>query len=150
MEFDEVKVTRIVRQNGQSVYKINDQTRTRQEIIELLSIARINPDSYNIILQGDIVKFVEMHPNERRELIGEIAGISIYEERKHKAVLELQKVDEKLKETEIVLAERNMYLKELKKDRDHALKYQDMSEKIKVYKASYLKLQIDKKNSGGG
>jgi len=146
-EDKEVKITRIVRQNGQSVYKINDQTRTRQEIIDLLSIAKINPDGYNIILQGDIVKFVEMHPNLRRELIGEIAGISVYEEKKHKAILELDKVDEKLKETEIVLAERNTYLKELKKDRDQALKYKDMSDKIKINKASYLKLRIDKKEN---
>ena len=144
-EDEEVKITRIVRQNGQSVYKINDEARTRQEVLELLGIARINPDAYNIILQGDIIKLVEMHPNERRELIGEIAGISIYEEKKHKAILELEKVDERLKETEIVLAERNTYLKELKKDRDQALKYKDMNDRIKVNKASYLKLQIGKK-----
>jgi|TARA_Y100000310_G_scaffold325208_1_gene388352 chromosome segregation protein len=141
----EVKITRLVRHSGQSVYKINDETRTRQEIIDLLSIARINPDGYNIILQGDIAKFVEMHPDQRRELIGEIAGISIYEEKKHKALLEMQKVDERLKETDIVLTERNTYLKELKKDRDQALKYKDMSDKIRQNKASYLKFQIDKK-----
>ncbi|MBW2977027.1 chromosome segregation protein SMC [Candidatus Woesearchaeota archaeon] len=142
-EDSEVKITRIVRQNGQSVYRINDKTRTRQEIIDLLSIAKINPDGYNIILQGDIVKFVEMHPDERRELIGEIAGISVYEEKKHKALLELQKVDERLNETEIVLTERNTYLKELKKDRDQALKYRDMNDRIKQNRASYLKIQID-------
>jgi chromosome segregation protein len=144
-EDNEVKITRIVRQSGQSIYKINDKTRTRQEIVDLLSIAKINPDGYNIILQGDIVKFVEMHPDQRRELIGEIAGISVYEEKKHKALLELQKVDERLKETEIVLTERSTYLKELKKDRDQALKYQRMNENIKQNKASLLKLQIDKK-----
>lgn len=142
---NEVKITRIVRQNGQSVYKINDETRTRQEIVDLLSIAKINPDGYNIMLQGDIVKFVEMHPDQRRELIGEIAGISVYEEKKHKSLLELQKVDERLKETDIVLTERHTHLKELKKDRDQALKYKDMSNKIRQNKASHLKLQIDKK-----
>ncbi|MBI2135219.1 chromosome segregation protein SMC [Candidatus Woesearchaeota archaeon] len=144
-EEEEVKITRTVRQNGQSVYKINDEARTRQEILDLLGIARINPDAYNIILQGDIIKLVEMHPNERRELIGEIAGISLYEEKKHKAILELEKVDERLKETEIVLSERNTYLKELKKDRDQALKYKDMNDQIRVNKASYLKLQIARK-----
>ena len=86
-----------------------------------------------------------MHPDERRELIGEIAGITVYEEKKHKALLELEKVDERLKETEIVLAERNTYLKELKKDRDQALKYKDMNDRISQNKASYLKLQIDGK-----
>ena len=147
-EDKEIKISRIVRQNGQSVYRINDETRTRHEILDLLSLARINPNGYNIILQGDIVKFVEMYPDARRELIGEIAGISVYEEKKHKAVLELEKVDERLKETEIVLAERNTYLKDLKKDRDQALKYKDMNDRIKVNKASYLKLQIDKKEKG--
>ena len=144
-EDPEVKITRVVRQSGQSIYKINDETRTRQEILELLSIAKINPDGYNIILQGDIIKFVEMHPDQRRELIGEIAGISVYEEKKHKALLELQKVDERLKETEIVLTERNTYLKELKKDRDQALKYKEMNDRIRTNQASYLKIQIDKK-----
>jgi chromosome segregation protein len=141
----EVKITRIVRQNGQSIYKINDKTRTRQEIVDLLSLAKIEPDAYNIILQGDITKFVEMHPIERRELIEEISGISLYEEKKHKALNQLEKVEERLKEAEIVLAERKTYLKELKKDHDQAKKFQDMSNKISQNKASLLKIQIDKK-----
>jgi len=143
----EVKITRVVKHSGQSVYKINDQKRTRQEILDLLNIAKINPDAYNIILQGDIVRFVEMHPEERRKLIEEISGISVYEEKKHKAMLELTRVDERLKETEIVLTERNTYLKELKKDRDQALKYKDMNDKINQNKASFLKIQIDKKQA---
>ena len=143
----EVKITRIVRHSGQSVYKINDKTRTRQEIVDLLNVARINPDSYNVILQGDIIRFVEMHPVERRQIIEEISGISVYEEKKHKAMLEMNKVDEKLKETEIILAERNTYLKELKKERDQAMKYKDMNDRIKQNKASFLKIQIDKKES---
>ena len=141
----EIKITRIVRQNGQSIYKINDKTRTRQEIIDLLSLANIDPDGYNVILQGDITKFVEMHPVERRTLIEEISGISIYEEKKHKALNQLEKVGERLKEAEIVLAERKTYLKELKKDHDQAKKFQDMGNKISQSKASLLKIKIDKK-----
>ena len=146
-EDDEVKISRIVRQNGQSIYKINDKVMTRQQITNLLSLAKIDPDGYNIILQGDIVKFVEMHPEDRRILIEDIAGISVYEEKKHKAMLELEKVEQHLRETELILTERYTYLKELKKDRDEALKYKEMSDKIKQNKASYLRLQIDKKDS---
>jgi len=146
----EVKISRIVKATGQSIYKINDEARTRQQVVDLLSLAKINPDGYNITLQGDIVRLIEMHPDERRMLIEDISGISIYEEKKHKAELELQKVEEHLKETEIILTERNTYLKELKKDRDHALKYKEMSDKIKMNKASYLKIHIDKKERLGG
>ncbi|MBU0628827.1 MAG: chromosome segregation protein SMC [Nanoarchaeota archaeon] len=143
----EVKITRIVRHNGQSVYKINDKVRTRQEIVDLLSLAKIDPDGYNIILQGDITHFVEMPPVERRMLIEEISGISLYEEKKQKALSQLSKVEERLKEAEIVLAERKTYLKELKKDRDQAQKFKDMSDKVSQNKASLLKLQIEKKES---
>ncbi len=146
-EDKEVKITRVVRQNGQSIYKINDKAVTRQQILNLLSLAKIDPDGYNIILQGDITRFVEMHPEERRMLIEDIAGISIYEEKKHKAMLELEKVEQHLRETELILTERSTYLKELKKDRDQALKYKEMSDNIKKNKASYLKIQIDKKET---
>lgn len=146
-EDKEVKVSRIVRQNGQSIYKINDKAMTRQQISNLLSLAKIDPDGYNIILQGDVIKLVEMHPEDRRVLIEDIAGISVYEEKKRKAMLELEKVEQHLRETELILTERNTYLKELKKDRDQALKYKEMSDRIKQYKASYLKMQIDKKEA---
>lgn len=144
-EDEHVKITRMIRKSGQSVYKINDKTRTKQQILELMSVAKINPDGYNIILQGDIVKFTEMPSVERRLLIEEIAGISVYEEKKKKAVSELEKVEAKLNEAEIILTERGSYLKELKKDRDQALKYKDMSDKINQNEASYLKIQIDAK-----
>ncbi|MBW2983544.1 chromosome segregation protein SMC [Candidatus Woesearchaeota archaeon] len=146
-EDKEVKVTRVVLQSGQSLYKINDKARTRQQILDLLNVAKINPDGYNIILQGDIVKFVEMSTVERRMLIEEISGISVYEEKKQKALNELEKVEAKLKEAEIILTERGTYLKELKKDRDQALKYKNMSDRVKQNKASLLKLQIDKKEA---
>jgi chromosome segregation protein len=140
-----VKVTRIVKQSGQSAYKINDKVRTRQQIVDLLAVAKIDPNGYNIILQGDIVRFTEMPSIERRQLIEEISGISVYEEKKHKALHELDKVQVRLNDAELILGERQMYLKDLKKDYDHALKYKEMADKIKQNEASYLKIQIDNK-----
>ncbi len=144
-EEESVKISRIIKPNGQSKYRINNKTRTKQQILDLLSLARIEPDGYNIILQGDIIRFVEMHPVEKRQMVEEIAGISVYEDKKQKALGELGKVDEKLGEAEIVLKERQTYLKELKKDRDQALKYKTLNDQIKQNKASYLKRQLDRK-----
>jgi len=146
-EEDEVKVSRIVKKSGQSVYKINDQSRTRQEVLELMSLARINPDGYNIILQGDIIRFVEMPPVERRQLVEEVAGISVYEEKKQKAVSELDRVEERLKEADIVLVERQTHLKELKKERDQAIKYKDLKDKIEVNKATFIYRRMEQKQS---
>src|SRR6056297_1717385 len=104
-EFDVFKVTRVVRASGQSVYKVNDKSVTRSQILDLLSRARINPDGYNIILQGDIVRLVEMSSVERRQIVEEIAGISIYEQKKQKALRELGRVEDKMNEAEIILSE---------------------------------------------
>ncbi|MBN1275740.1 chromosome segregation protein SMC [Candidatus Woesearchaeota archaeon] len=142
---DEVKITRLIRQSGQSVYKINNKTMTRQQVLELLSRARIDPDGYNIILQGDIVRLVEMSTNERRKIIEEIAGINIYEEKKEKALRELARVEERLNEADIILTEREVYLKELKEERDQAQKFKDLDEKIKRNKATMLDKQLREK-----
>ncbi len=141
----QIKISRKVNKKGTSTYKINDEKRTRRQILELLNKARIDPDGYNIVLQGDIVRFIEMSPIEKRQLIEEISGISIYEQRKEKATRELEKVDEQLNSAEIVLKERGTYLKELKKDRDQALKYKELNDKIHHNQASYYRLQREKK-----
>lgn len=144
---DEVKVSRIVRHDGASKYKINGRTTTRQEIIDLLGLARINPDGYNIILQGDIVRLVEMSPIERREIIEEIAGIGIYEEKKQMALNDLAKVEQKLGEAEIILKERERGLRDLKQDRDQALKYKELHDDVRSGKASIIRRKIDRKEN---
>jgi len=144
---DEIEIERIVRPNGQSIYKIDGKSRTRQQILDLLSKARINPDGYNIILQGDIVQLVEMTPLERRGMIEEIAGINIYEDKKSKAIRELTRVEEKINEATIILGERDNYLKDLKKERNQALKFKDLNDKIKQNKATVLNSKIISKKS---
>ena len=145
IDSSEIKITRLIKQNGQSVYKINDKVMTRQQVIDLLSIAKINPDGYNIILQGDIIHFVEMSPLERRGIIEEVGGISVYEEKRTKALSQLDQVELRLKESEIIMSERNTYLKELKKERDQAAKFKDLDDKIRSNKATLLSLNIEKR-----
>ena len=144
---DEVKVTRLVKKNGQGVYKINDQTRTRTQILELLSLAKIDPDGYNIVLQGDINKIIDMTPTERRTIIEEISGISIYEDKKQKAIRELDKVEGRLNEAAIILSEREVYLQELKKERDQARKFKNLQDKINSNKATFFHRQIQTKSA---
>ncbi|PLW80727.1 chromosome segregation protein SMC [Candidatus Woesearchaeota archaeon] len=142
----EVQIARILKNSGQSKYKINGKTVTRQQVVDLMSIAKINPDGYNIILQGDIVHFVEMSGTERRGIIEEIGGISTYEEKRQKSLRVLESVEEKLREVEIIMNERQTYLKELKKERDQALKFKDLDDKLKRNKATLIKINMDSKN----
>ncbi len=141
----ELKITRILNKKGQSKYLINDQVRTRQQILDLMSAAKIDPDGHNIVLQGDIVRFMDMRKEERREIIEDVAGISVFEEKKDKAMLDLNKTQEKLNEADIILTEREKTLSDLKTDRDQALKYKDVERDLERSKATRVHLQLKDK-----
>ena len=145
IDSNEVAVKRIVRKNGQSVYKINNQTKTRQDLLELLSQAGVDPNGFNIVLQGEIQSLVNATAEERRKIIEEVAGISIYEARKHKSLRELEKTEEKLKEVSAVLRERGSDLKNLEKERQEALSYQKLEETIKKCKATLISKAMKEK-----
>ncbi|HKZ50019.1 MAG TPA: chromosome segregation protein SMC [Candidatus Nanoarchaeia archaeon] len=137
----EVELKRRIKKDGQTQFKINGKTVTRQQVLELLSAARIHPDGHNIILQGDIARFVDLKPLERRYLIEEIAGISVYEERKNKALLELGKVEERLKEVNIVLREKEIFMKNLEEEKKGAEKYRELQNNLKELQAGELALK---------
>jgi len=145
IESKDVAISRMVKRNGTSLYKINGEIRTRQQVVDLLNAAKINPDGHNIIMQGDVIGFMEMKPIQRREIIDEIAGISAYEEKKNKCMGELDKVQSRLNEAEIILTEREVNIRELKKERDQAIKYKGIQEEIKDMKATHLHHQIKEK-----
>lgn len=146
LEEPEVVIKRMVKKNGQSVYKINNETKTRQEVLELLSQAGIDPHGFNIVLQGEIEKFVKMPAEERRKIIEEVAGISVYEMRKSKSLRELEKTEEKLKQINTVLRERTSYLKNLENEREQALRFQKLQLTVKRCKASVINKNIQEKN----
>ena len=145
IDSSEVSIKRIVRKNGQSIYKINNETKTRQEVLTLLAQAGIDPHGFNIILQGEIQNFVRMKPDERRGIIEEVSGIAIYESRKEKSLKELNKTEERLKEVAAILRERTSYLNNLEKERQEALRFKKLESSVKIFKASIISSDISKK-----
>ena len=144
VEGSELSIKRTVRKNGQSIYKINNHIKTRQEVLSVLAQAGIDPHGFNIILQGEIQNFVRMHTEERRKIIEEVSGIAIYESRKQKSLKELTKTEEKLKEIGAILKERTIYLNNLEKERQQALKYKKLEEDIKKFRVSILSSDLNK------
>jgi len=144
-EDQEIAIKRKINKKGVSVFKINGKTTTREKILEVLSSAQLNPEGYNIIMQGDVSQIIEMNPQERRGIIDEISGIAQYNEKKEKAQRNLEVVGEKLKEVEIILTERMERLQELETDRNTALKYKELSDKVRRLEASlaYKRFKVE-------
>ncbi|MCH7658790.1 MAG: AAA family ATPase [Bacteroidetes bacterium] len=141
----EISIKRIVKRNGQSTYKINNRTKKRQEVLLLLAQAGIDSNGFNIILQGEIHNFARMHPEERRKVIEEVSGISIYELRKEKSLKELAKTEDRLKEVIAILRERTSYLNNLERERQQALRFKKLEKDVKKYRASIIYFDLSKK-----
>ncbi|MFB6246379.1 MAG: chromosome segregation SMC family protein [Candidatus Pacearchaeota archaeon] len=145
LDANEVSLKRIVKKNGQGIYRINGENKTRQEIVTLLAQAGIDPNGFNIVLQGEIQNFVKMTPDQRRKVIEEVSGISVYETRKQKSMKELEKTDKKLKEVSAILKERTSYLNNLEKERKQALRYQKLQKDLENLKASVINSDLQEK-----
>jgi chromosome segregation protein len=143
----EIVIERVTKRDGTSIYRINGKTKTRNEVLELLAMANLNPYGFNIIRQQEIFKFVDMKPEDRRKLVEEISGISIYENRKEKALKELEKTEEKLREVKTILNEKQSLLSNLEKEKRQAMLYNKLKNLIEVLKYSiiYKKREIKQK-----
>ena len=141
----EIVLRRVVKRNGTSAYQINGETKTQGELVETLAQAGIDPYGFNLILQGQIQSVVRMHPEERRKIIEDVAGIGIYESRKEKSLRELEKTEERLKEISTVLKTNYAYLRNLEKEKAQAEKFKELELGVKRCKASLLSRKIEDK-----
>ncbi len=140
---EETKITRKISRSGISMYKINGKTVTKSKILDTLSNVNLSPDGYNIIMQGDVTNIIEMSPHERRDVIDEISGIAEFDEKKEKAQRELESVGIRVRENMIIVAEKQRYVSRLKREKEIAEKYSDLSNELRKHKAS---LYSTKKN----
>jgi len=120
-----------------SYYYINGKSVNYSAVERLLEEFGLHGD-YNVVMQGDVTRITEMTPIQRRKIIDDIAGISEFDEKKEKALEELEVVRENIEKLEAVIAEVNSRLESLRKDREEALRYKSLLEEKERYN-DYLK-----------
>ncbi|MGZ4903323.1 MAG: chromosome segregation protein SMC [Halobacteriota archaeon] len=142
----EVTVARRVRRTAAgyySYYYLNGKQCTLADIHELLAKACVTPEGYNVVLQGDITRIIEVSPLERRKIIDEIAGIAEFDRRRDRALNELEVVRERVERVDIILAEVALRLEQLKVEREQALKYNDLKAKKRRYERMALASRLN-------
>lgn len=124
-------VARKIRKSSQgynSVYYLNDKIATLTEIHALLEKYNITPNSYNVMMQGDVMSITNCSVVERRKIIDEIAGIADFDRRIEQATNELTTVEQRVEKSSLILNEVDIRLEQLKEEREVALKYQKLKE----------------------
>ncbi len=139
----EIKITRRITRSGISIYKLDGHTVTRAKVIDTISYAGLSPEGHNIILQGDVTNIIQMNPKERREIIDDISGIAEFDDKKDKATKELEKVETRVRENMIVVAEKQRLVARLKEEKETAEKYRKLEQEMKSAKASAFKKKFE-------
>ena len=127
----EFSVTRKIKKSSQgynSIYYLNDKAVTLTEIHTLLEKHNITPNSYNVMMQGDVTSITNCSSNERRKIVDEIAGIADFDRRIEQATNELTTVEQRVEKSSLILSEVDTRLEQLKEEREVALKYQKLKE----------------------
>ena len=143
----EVTITRKVRRTPSgyySYYYLNGKPCTLSDIHELLSKACITPEGYNVVLQGDITRIIEVSALERRKIIDEIAGVAEFDRRRDKALDELEVVRQRVDRVDIILNEVALRLEQLQVERSYALKYKELKAKKQDYEKMVFAAKLDK------
>ncbi len=127
LEEDVIEISRKITANKNkyfSSYYFNGKPCSQTELHDYLAKAGITPEGYNVVMQGDVTRIIEMTPTERRKIIDEIAGVAEFDEKKRKSIEELDVVRERIGRVDVILEEVGSQLQKLKEERDRALSYQ--------------------------
>jgi len=138
----EVIISRSVDTSGKSVYRVNRKRETRTYVLDVLSQVGIFPQGHNIIMQGDITRFIKMSSWERRGVIEEISGIAEYNERRERGDRELAKAEDNIARVELVLNEVEKQMNRLETEKNDALRYQFLKDEIFNYKGWLYKGEL--------
>ena len=111
-----------------SVYYLNDKVTTHTEIMLELEKYNVTPNSYNVVMQGDITGIISVTDNERRKIIDEIAGVGDFIRQINQAKDKLDAVEVSVKNSNIMLGEVDTRLSQLKEEKEVAIKYQKLKD----------------------
>ncbi len=139
LDFDTIKIERIVHRDGQNEYLINDSSVRLKDVQELLAAANIGSTGHHIISQGEADRILSASSRERREMIEDALGLKVYQYKKVEAEKKLDKTKENIEQVESLRRELAPHLKYLKKQVERVEKSLQVQQELKTLYVSYLK-----------
>ena len=137
LEFsDGTKIKRRIKRTSNGYYSynyLNERLCKQSDIVDHLAKHGIKPHGYNVVMQGDVTRIMEMSDFERRKIIDEIAGVSEFDVKKQQSLSELDIVRERIEREELLLLELTKRVNELKREREHALEYQKWQKDLSYF-----------------
>jgi chromosome segregation protein len=127
----EVVIGRRLYRSGQSEYLINGRVARLRDVQEIFMGIGLGPDSYAIIEQGRIGQILNSKPMDRRAIIEEAAGITMYKTKRRLAETKLEASKINLSRVNDILVEVEKQVASLKRQASKARRYAELREQMR-------------------
>ena len=141
-EFREVMITRRLYRSGESEYFINKIQCRLKDIHELFLDTGIGTKACSIIKQGEVSDLLTSHPEQRRTLIEEAAGIEKFQLRKKETERKLEHTKDNLLRLDDIIFEVKKQVNSLVRQARKAKVYNKFKEKIKELEVKISALSL--------
>ncbi len=138
---EEIVINRRIERGLGSFYKLNGKELRQKDVQYLFMDQGSGFGSSALVAQGRISAIIAMKPEERRSILEEAAGIRSLSGRKHEAELKLHATLKNLGEVDKIIVIYQDQAKNLKKQANDALKYQQLSDEIRQYQLQIIQIQ---------
>ncbi|MDX1533098.1 MAG: AAA family ATPase, partial [Nitrosopumilaceae archaeon] len=135
VDFDAVEITREMDGQGENNYYLNKKKTNRSHILDILDMANAGLHQLNAVQQGTVTRISEFSPEEKREAIENLIGLSYFDEKKAESEKQLDEADRRL---EIALARMDEIKKridELEEERNLKLRYDLLERELNRFNA---------------
>ena len=148
--FDEVVIKRRLFRSAESEYYINGTPCRLKDITEIFIDTGIGARAYSNISQGKIEHLITIKPEERRNLIEEVAGILKYKTRRRETESRIESTKENLRRIRDVINEVNRQMHTLSRQTKDAEEFRRLSEEArslerKILQSKHRELQSERK-----
>ena len=143
LDFSEVSITRRVHRDGNGEYFINKTPCRLRDIQGLFMDTGIGRSSYSLMAQGQIDQILSAHPEDRRTIFEEAAGINKYKHQKKEALRKLEYTEANLVRITDIIKEVKRQIISLQRQAGKARRYRELFDQLKALDTRLARRKFD-------
>ena len=132
LDTDEIHITRRLYRNGDSEYLLNRQGTRLRDIRELLSGSGLGAQAYSIIEQGRVGLLLQSTPAQRRAILEDAAGTSLFNARSQEAVRRMERIEQNILRMGDIVNELENQYKRIKSQAGKAQQYREYEHRLEI------------------
>jgi len=135
VDSNNVVITREMDDKGENVYYLEHKKVNRSHILDLLEMANAGLQALNVVQQGTVTRISEFSPEEKRESIENLIGLSYFDEKKSESIKQLDEADRRLDIALAKMGEIKKRIDELEEERNLKLRFDFIQQQLGKFTA---------------